>query len=366
MKIRTLLVAALMVGMYGQSQAQSSSTDCSSTYSSYAFLLSIGDIADAEEEKLEHPACYGNGSADTAQGINTTAGLQTQAISRAIGARFGLNSQGGPIASSGNTGLAAGGVAQRWNVWGSLEQSDTDVSYKVVANKIKGNSDVQNTILGADYSLNPAMVVGLSLAFDRGDSWSRNVTGGGNKIKSDTDGYLVSPYFGYQINKEFAFDASVGFGNGDFSNNTSTADIDRWFAGANLSYNRWVNNLQFSGKISYLHGEEDFSDLKQRATGARVLNSGGENKVDQIGLGAQISYWMNGVMPFAGLAYTSNVHRVSAGGDDPIGRDSFVATLGVNFISVANKVTGGIRYDQEFTRKNSDNQVISANINFRF
>jgi hypothetical protein len=341
--------------------------DCESTLSSYSFYITY-DPAIAAELKAQHPACFGSSATGSSQQINATSFTQAAAISQSIGARLSARQGGAQLASNGIQGLSAGDVQQPWNIWGSLNQNDSSVSYTIptLVQKIKGSNDVQNTILGADYALNPAMVVGLSVAFDDGDGWSRNVTGAGPKIKNSTDGYIVAPYFGYQLNKEFALDISAGLGNADSSTATTKADVDRWFAAANLSYNRWMDNLQFTGKLSYLHGDEDVSDAKSRTTGLKFANTDSSSAIDQIRLGAQVGYWMNGIMPYAGLSYTSNFSRSGAADDDPAGRSAFVATLGLNFFSLSSKVSGGIMYEQELDRDHSNNDVITANINFRF
>lgn len=361
-------VGLLLASFIGQASAQSYDT-CEYVLDEYSYWLG-SNPAYAEEYKAGHPACFGSGSTGSAQSINATVFTQASAISQSIGARLSAQQGGAQLANNGTKGLAAGNVQEPWNVWGSYSQNDTDVGYYAPTfggtAKIKGNSDIQNTILGIDYALNSAMVIGLSVALDDGDGWSRNVTGAGPKLKNSTDGYVVAPYLGYQLNKEFAIDVSAGWGTADFSTATTKADIDRWFAAANFSYNRWVDNIQFTGKLSYLHGDEDVSDSKIKATGAKVANTDTSSAVDQIRLGAQVGYWMNGIMPYAGLAYTSNVNRSGDAEDDPTGRDTFVATLGVNFFSLTSKVSGGMMYAEELDRSKSDNRIFMANLNFRF
>ena len=125
-----------------------------------------------------------------------------------------------------------------------------------------------------------------------------------------------------------------------------------------------MGNWQYNGKLGYLHGNEDTGNAK--VNGATLANTSTDNTLGRLRVSAQASYWMNGFMPYAGLGYTSNVHRDSDTGSDPLGRDTFLLTLGVNFFSLPNKITGGIYYEEELDRSHSDNHVISANINFRF
>jgi len=337
---------------------------CDSAISSYSWYIENGYPEDAAEIVANHPECFGGGSATSSTQITATAFTQATAISRAINSRLNIGS-GGPIASVGTTtGLAAGGMPQAWNVWGNINQNDTRFRYtSPTAARVRGANDIFTAVIGGDYAWAPNMVVGVSVAFDDGNGWGQNNAAAKNM--TDTDGYLIAPYLGYQINKEWAVDVSAGLGSGDFSATGGVkAEADRWFAAANLSYARWMNNWQFTGKASYLHGEEDYGNTK--INGVTALNTDSKNTLDQVRVGAQAGYWMNGFMPYAGLSYTADVHRSSSAGSNPLGRDSFVMTLGANFFSLSSKVTGGIFYEQELSRKRSDNQVIAANINFRF
>lgn len=353
-----ILVGTLMVSASGLAFAQTSG-NCSSPLSAYSSYIANGQTSSAQSVVANHPECFAGGAVLSNTQINATAFTQAGAISRAIASRISPQARGNLAAIEGARGLAAGGVAQAWNVWTNVEQNDTRFDY----NRTRGANDVLTAVVGADYALSQSMVVGVSAAFDNGNSWSRNA--GGARNRTDTDGYIVAPYLGYQISKELAFDVSAGVGSGDFSGRGGVkADADRWFAAANLSYARWLGNWQFSGKASYMHGEEDYEDT--RLNGVRQVNTGSKNKLGQARLGAQAGYWMNGFMPYAGLSYMSNVHRSSDLGRDPLGRSAFVGSVGVNFFSLSNKISGGVAYEQDFDRKRASNQVFMANVNFRF
>lgn len=260
--------------------------------------------------------------------------------------------------------MAAGSQTSGLNVWANVEQSDSRFSYTAPnANRTRGESDVQTAVIGADYALSSNTVVGMSAAFDNSNGWGRN--GSDSKNKNDTDGFLIAPYLGYQISAEWAADFSIGVGRGHFSATGGVkTEADRWFAASNLNYSRWVGNWQLAGRASYMHGVEDYDNVI--VNGVRLAGTDVKNKVDQVRIGAQAGYWMNGFMPYAGLSYTSNVQRRNEAGDDPLGRDAFVVALGLNFISLASKVTGGVYYEEELSRTHSNNRVIAANINFRF
>ena len=362
---RKLVAGLALSGVFGLANA----TPCDDALSNYSFYIQSGFTSNAEEIAENHSECFPGGPVASNTQIAATAGIQAAANSNAVTGRL-LSPAGSPIAIANNgyqaRGLAAGGMPAPWNVWGNVDQTNSDFSYAGPFGKQRGENDILTSVIGLDYSLSPIMVVGVSAAFDNGDGWGHNASAGAApKNKTDTDGYMIAPYIGFQLDKSWALDASAGFGEGDFSATGGVkADIDRWFAAANLSYSRWVGNWQFNGKASYLYGNEETGNVK--VNGVKFVNTASENTLGRLRVSAQASYWMNGFMPYAGLGYTSNVHRDSDVGSDPLGRDTFVATLGVNFFSLPNRITGGIYYEEELDRSHSDNRLISANINYRF
>ncbi len=337
-------------------------TSCDLVLNDYAYWLTMNQSI-AAAIPVNRPECFAGSAATGGMRIAAISFGHARAISRAIGSRLNPVPDT-PIASTGaSTGLAAGGALQAWNVWGNIDQNETNLDYLVNAGRNRSAIDVRTTVVGVDYALSPQLVAGLSLAFDHGEGWGRRNANAKNH--NDIDGNMIAPYLGYQIDKEWTLDASFGFGSGDFSASGGVeADADRWFAAANLSYVRWVGNWQFTGKASYLHGEEDYGNSK--VNGATQANTASTNTLDQVRIGVQAGYWVNGFMPYAGLGYTSNVHRSSDLGEDPLGRDALIAALGVNFFSLSSKVTGGFLYEEELNRSRSDNRVLSANLNFRF
>lgn len=353
--IKKIAVAGLFLSASGMALASS----CVTVLSGFQ---SCGGNASCEQGYIsQHPECFGGGATTSTTQINATAFTQATAISRAIVARLGLDTPTSRASTDTSRGIAAGGQPQAWNVWGSLSSNDTRISYTNTAGgATRNDTDVLNTVIGGDYTLSPRMTVGASLALDRGDTGSLN----GNR--SANNGYMIAPYIGYQLNKDLALDASIGFGEGRFSGGGVTADADRWFSSINLTYSRWMDNLQVAGKWSYLHGEEDYSDSK--SNGVTQARTASKNKIDQMRLGVQAGYWMNGIMPYAGLSYSTDLHRSSTQQPavDPVGRHAFVWSLGANFFSLSSKVTGGIAFEQETSRNNSKNQVLMGNANLRF
>ena len=360
---RKLVAGVALSGVFGLANA----TPCDDALSFYDFYIQSGQTANAADVAKNHSECFPGGAETSNTEIAATAGIQARANSNAVTGRL-LSAEGDPTAIAKNgyqaSGLAAGSTPARWNVWGNVNQSDSNFSYTAPnLAKQRGDNDILTSVIGFDYAISPTMVVGVSAAFDNGDGWGRN--GANDKNKTDTDGYMIAPYFGYQLGKNWALDASAGFGEADFSATGGVkADIDRTFAAVNLTYSRWVGNWQYNGKAGYLYGKEEAGNAK--VNGVKLANTAADNTLGRLSVAAQASYWMNGFMPYAGLGYTSDVYRDSDTGSNPLGRDTFVAMLGINFFSLPNKMTGGISYVEELDRSHSDNRIISANINFRF
>jgi hypothetical protein len=328
--------------------------------------------------KANHPQCFVTPSTPSTPGSSTsnpaaTADVATAqrlitgtsirhalAIAAASSARMLSMLESGPtgMANSGQkTGMAAGGAAQAFNVWGNVGNTDSRYDRAGFAAQ-KSSGDVLNTVVGGDYKLGSNMVVGVSAAFDRGNGMLS-----ANDI--DTKGYTIAPYFGLMLSPNLAIDASLGFGKGDFSSAGTTADADRTFLAANATYATWMGNLQISGKGNLISAVEKYEDTK--TNGVINANSATKNKLDQLRLGVEVGYWMNGMMPYLGLTYTDDLRRSTAQSNGaPWDRSAFLISLGLNFFSVKNGITGGIVYSQEEGRSDSKNKNVTANISLRF
>lgn len=345
-------------------------TPCDSALSNYAFYVSSSMPSNAAAIVSNHPECFGGSPGSSVMNINATSFLLAYAIGNALALRQAI---GGPliVGSADVKGMAAGGGAGKWNVWGNLNNNDTRQSYTAANGfKSKNNADIMTIVVGADYALSSTMAFGVSGAFDDGDGSGRNYGPGGTRNTTDSSGYVIAPYFGMQLSKTLSFDASAGMGRGRIDTSTNTdSRADRWFAAANLNYNRWFDNIQLTGRAGFLHGVEDYGDIKNSATGVKFAGTDARNTIDQIRLGAQVGYWMNGVMPFASLGYTNDVRRKTTqfgSPNNPVGRDAWVWGLGMNFYSVKDGVTGGVTYTEETGRSHQTNRGLMANINIRF
>ena len=347
-----------------------SATPCDSALSSYESAVSSSDTVTAGLLLSSHPECFGASAITARTQINATSFAQAAAISRAVGLRFASDAPG-PRADAGIRGMAAGGAGKKWNGWGNVANNDTRQSYRAL-NTFTSNqdSDIWNTVVGADYTLSPTMVLGLSAAYDKGDGSGFNTNPGNTPNNIDSHGYSIAPYLGMQLSKALVFDASFGIGRGKITSSTLTeAESDRWFAAANLGYERWMGNLQFTGKASLLHGVEKYDDAKDTQLGTLFIGTAARNTIDQLRLNVQAGYWINGFMPYAGLGYTNDVRRKTTqfgAPSNPIGRDAWVWTIGVDFFSLASGMTGGVAYRQEENRDNQKNNSLTANLSIRF
>jgi hypothetical protein len=277
--------------------------------------------------------------------ISTTSVQQMLAISNAISARNFARQ--GPDSRTGDStqryGMAAGGLDAKWNAWGSFANDKSE--YNGLSNF---SADAKNTVIGVDYALSPTASVGFSAATDKVSGLIRT----GNNYNSS--GSTLAPYFGFQISKELALDASMGWGTTKFNDNNGSSDANRFFYGLNISYASWSGDWQLTGKGSFLHGQEKYSATT--------------NAVDQWRIGGQLAYWANGVMPYVGVAFsdesrsTGNTATVA---DQP-GKSATVWSLGVNFMSLQSGLTGGIVYNIESGRSDSTASNLMLNVNYRF
>lgn len=333
--------------------------------------------------QINHPECFGStGSAASAtQEIHSTSISQMLAISQAVTARNRAgNARPEQTASVDQRfGMAAGNTPAQWNFWGSVNSDKNKYDRGVYFDPVGGsnhtqssNTNVTNAVVGGDYQLTPTIALGVSAAFDSssGNAASAQVGALTNYSSSNTSGYTVAPYIGWQINQDWSLDATLGTGNVKLNTTEVTGKANRSFYGANLSYATWMGNWQLSGKGSYLHGEEKYGNLTSGA-GVLLAGTGVTNKIDQMRIGGQAGYWMNdNVMPYFGLTYASDVGRSTTStasqiGTD-IGRTAWVYSLGANFYSVTNSITGGVSFNQEVSRTYSKISNLMGNINFRF
>ncbi len=351
---RIALTLGLVIGS-GSALASASST-CSEVFD----LVKSGSYT-PDEAKTNYPWCFASSSPATTQQISATSFQQVSVISSSLGGRLLGGGSGGPQrqAMNGISGMAAGASADKWNGWASVSENANRYDATLGATRTKSGANITNLVLGGDYRLDSKMVLGLSAAFDRGTG-----TVGVTPTGSTTTGYSIAPYLGYQVSDKLAFDASVGVGEGESSVGAGRNDVNRLFFAGNATYADWIGNWQLTGKAGYLWAQEKSSDI--RNNGAVLANTGATARLGQARVGVEAGYWYgNGVMPFVGVAYAADVIRATQGAA-PWDRDGFTLSLGVNFLSLKDKITGGIVYTDETGRRYTRNSTLMGNINIRF
>lgn len=310
-----------------------------------------------------YPQCFPSASPGASQQISATSFQQVSAISGLLGSRL-LGAGGPPGAAQrqaglGQTGLAAGAPADQWNAWTNISQNSNRYDATTDGVRSKSGIDVTNFVVGGDYRFSPALVGGVSVAIDR-STGSLGVA----PVGTTTTGYAIAPYLGWQLSNKLAVDATLGIGVGENSTGTGRTDQRRLFAAGNATYSDWYGNWQISGKAGYLWAQEKSADL--RVNGAAVANSGATARLGQARIGVEAGYWMgNGMMPFVGVSYSSDVLR-AVQGNGSWDRDAFLISAGLNFFSLKDKITGGIVYSEESGRRNAANSTLMGNLNIRF
>ena len=362
------LLAGISLGVMGLSNLASASTTCTSSfYNQYQSCLTnslfCSPYNSPQDFVAAHPGCFPGGSSASQAVVAASSFTQIGAISTSLAARMQAGSGPMAVASAPVKGMAAGGKSP-WNAWASLADNETRQNFTIGINKIKNDLSATNAVIGGDYTFASGLILGVSGAIDRGEG-SMQPTAAAAREASTTKGWAIAPYLGYQINKEFSLDATVGLGSGKTSSlGGSDSTGDRLFYAANLNYSRWVKDFQFSGKLGYLHGEEDLGQTT--VNGTAVANTAAKNKLDRVLVGAQVGYWMGGAQPYAGVTYLGDRRKSSLAGVDPVGKQAWQWALGMNFFSLSKGINAGIAATWETGRSNQKAGALTGNVGMRF
>lgn len=327
-----------------------------------AALLSIGNAAQAsvfcDPEFIALEPSYSVFCPSTAPAVSkettqATVGTHVAAISQAIR----LSSFGDPgerrlaFADGQITGLAAGDGAKAWNFWGNVGETRVGIGYQ----PLRSSGRVNSQIIGADYRLSKSIVVGASAAFDQ-----THIGTDFNSGSLSGHGYSIAPYVAVQIDKTWSADLLAGTGRGTQLMSSGGAaiglDIERSFFGANVNYDRWMGDWQFSGKVGYLDSREEKLGLV--------------DELRQLRVGAQVGYWANGALPYVSLTHSTDLRRPEQaavfGAAEPANdKTAWVLGVGVNVFSKG-ALSGGVSYTSELDRKESKQNVLTANLSYRF
>jgi hypothetical protein len=270
---------------------------------------------------------------------------------------------------SGSTGAAAAPGGNQWNVWGAYSHSE--IAYTFSPLRSDGNVNVY--IAGVDYTYNSKFVFGVATAFDRTEV-NQNFSGG----KISGDGVTVSPYFGWLINKNLAFDATVGYGRSNVDTSVSPAAVfggglvvgsthsDRNMQTLGLTYRESFGAWTLTGRGGLLHVHDKL--------GAYTLSNGtlvpdGTVNLTQARLTGTVAYSGGMFTPYFSLSYINDLSRpdqapvggVAAAND----RDAWTPAVGVRF-RLDNSVYGSIQYSTERNRQEVKNDQLLINVGIRF
>ena len=302
-----------------------------------------------------------------AAGLISMPALNTQDI---ISGTVGSIAGGGVLAGGvrrfalpgqGNTGAAGAAGGNLWNAW--VAYSRSNIGYEFAPLSSSGKVDVY--VGGVDYTLANNTVFGVAFAHDRTDV-DLNFSGG----KLTGRGNTISPYFGIALDRQWALDATIGFGRADVDTAvggvTGSTNVDRTVGSLGLTFRSAVDKWQLTGRGAYLAVRDKL--------GAYTLTNGifvpdGTVNVSQLRLSGQIAYDAGNIVPYFGLTYINDLRRpdqapiggVSAANDD----DAWTPTIGLRF-KTDGSVYGSIQYSTERNRSEVKNNQFLFNIGVRF
>ena len=335
--------AIVLVSFCGVAAAQSSSSSSSIDESqpSNSPGLATGLIS---VTGLNNAGLIGGAVGNFALGGGSSAGLDVK--------RFAL---------SGNTGATAAPGGKLWNVWGAFSRSN--IAYDFAPLQSSGSVNVY--LAGIDYTFGNNVVFGVATAVDRTDV-DLNFSGGNLK----GSGVTVAPYLGIAINKNLAFDGTVGFGrtNVDTVVGTVTGSTrsDRNVGSLGLTYREIIGAWSLSGRGAFLTVRDKL--------GAYTLSNGtfvpdGTVNLSQLRFTGQAAYTSGPVTPYVSLTYINDIRRpdqapvggVAAAND----RDAWTPAIGVRF-RADNSVYGSFQYSTERGRSEVKNNQFLFNLGIRF
>jgi hypothetical protein len=305
-----------------------------------------------------------------AYGLISATGLSTAGIIGGIvgssvggfgGAQAGLDVK--RYALSDKTGAAAAPGAKNWNVWGAFSRSS--IAYNFTALQSSGSVNV--FLAGLDYTFTNNVVFGVAAATDRTDV---NLDFSGGKLTGD--GVTVSPYIGVLINKNLAFDATLGYGRTNIETITGgvvgSTRTDRNVGSMGLTYRETIGAWTLSARGAYLQVHDRL--------GAYTLSNGtfvpdGTVDVSQGRLSGQVAYTSGPFAPYATVTYVNDLRRptqapVAGSSAVPANdRDAWTPAVGIRFRG-DNSIYGSIQYSTERARAQVRNDQILFNVGIRY
>lgn len=265
----------------------------------------------------------------------------------------------------GGTGAAAAPGGKQWNVWGAFSRSS--IAYEFAPLNSSGQVNVY--LGGIDYTFSNNVVLGVATAFDRTDIDQNAVAG---TLKGE--GVTVSPYLAVLINKNFSFDATLGYGRTHVDTAVPVAGVlvvgstrsDRNLATLGMTYRATAGAWTFTGRGALLHVHDKL--------GAYTLSNGtfvadGTVNLTQARLTGMVAYTSGPVTPYVSLSYINDIRRPNQA---PIGgvaaandRDAWTPAVGIRF-RADNSFYGSVQYSTERGRSEVRNNQFLINAGFRF
>jgi hypothetical protein len=293
-------------------------------------------------------------------GLNTASGISGVVGGFATGNSGIAGLDAKRYALTGSTGAAGAPAVTPWNVWFATSYSQIGYGYA----PLSADGHVNVFVGGVDYTFDNNVIAGVAVAYD-------NTSVGLNARGTMTgDGWTVSPYVGIPLTRNFAIDATLGFGRTNIDTNTlgvfGSNNDDRTVGAIGLTYRDTFNDWTFTGRGSLLSVHDKL--------GAYTLSNGtfvpdGTVNVTQFRLMGQAAYSMGNFTPYAGIAL---VYDISAPDQAPINgfaaandRSAYVPTVGVRF-KADNNLYGSFQYSTEQGRSEVRNNQFLFNIGIRF
>ena len=265
--------------------------------------------------------------------------------------------------NSRQTGVSAGN-APKAGVW--VQGGYTFVEGDDTGGEFDG--EVINFLVGADYKINPKMVLGVALGYEDLD-----IDTDFNNGTFEGQGFGITPYFGMALTPQWSIQVLGGWTNVEYDttrNNgaiSSSFDATRIFGSAAIVGNiKLTNKLVAAPKLAILHLAEDQDGTTDSAGN---VTTGETIDLGRISFGGTLSYLAGGVSPFIRVLgeydYAKedavNLGNGNFSSDDEFGIN---ATVGLN-MNFGNGVTGNVEATSAtLLRDNLDVYTVSGRIRY--
>ena len=283
-----------------------------------------------------------------------------------------------PDLNRGEVGLAGGNASKGVGVW--VQGKWTDVEYDATAFAFDG--DITTGMFGIDKSFkNGRVIVGIAAGME-----DQDFTTTFNNGTIDGDGFMVSPYVSFNLNKAFSVDAAIGWANMDYDTTrkdaitsekfTGSTDGDRFFYSAVLNYNKLKKvkrgQLRLGLNAGINHSEEDKDAYTETGTtGQTVAVAASDTDVTQAKVGAEVGFLFKKVEPFVNGTWEwdtskSDAPKVGAAQTQPTEDDSGYRLGGGLNVFLGRRATATIMYDAVYGRSDYEEHSGTARLRLDF